>query len=316
MILALAGGVGGAKLAQGLQGVVPAGSLVVVVNTADDFDLFGLRICPDLDTVLYTLAGLANPATGWGIAGDTRATLDAIGRYDRDLWFQLGDQDFATHILRTERLRQGARLTAVTAEFARALGVSAAILPMTDQPVATVIQTANGELDFQRYFVARRQMDDVTGVRFEGIENASPAAEVLSAIGDADAIVICPSNPIVSVGPILAVPGLRAALDRTTAPIVAVSPIIGGKAVKGPADRMLATLGHEVSALGVARIYAGLIDGFAIDEVDRDLAPAIETLGIRTLVTRTLMGDTGDRERLAAEVVDFAHQLAPSGVVS
>lgn len=309
MILALAGGVGGAKLAQGLALALPPGDLTVVVNTADDFDLFGLRICPDLDTVLYTLAGLANPVTGWGIVDDTRATLDAIGRYGRDLWFQLGDQDFATHILRTERLRQGATLTRVMTEFASALGVSTRIRPMTNDSVATVVQTPNGVLDFQTYFVGRHQQDDVIGLSFRGAESAAPTPEAIEAVERAEMIVLCPSNPLVSIGPILAVPGLRDRLAGASVPRVAVSPIVGGKALKGPADKMLATLGHEVSSVGVARIYAGLIDGLVIDETDREIAGAIEALGMRVLVAQSIMGGPDDRRRLAGEVLAFGHSL-------
>jgi LPPG:FO 2-phospho-L-lactate transferase len=313
VIVALAGGVGGAKLAQGLERAVPAGELTIVVNTADDFDLYGLRISPDIDTVVYTLAGLANPATGWGIAGDSRAALDAMARLGEETWFLLGDQDLATHILRTDRLRRGASLTDVTSDCARALGIPSHVLPMTDDLVATLVETPDGILAFQDYFVRRRQTDDVLGVRFAGIEQARPGPAVLDAIAAADLIVICPSNPIVSVGPILAVPWIRPALDEAAAPIVAVSPIVGGRAIKGPADKMLATLGKEVSAFGVAELYAGLIDGIVIDEQDRDLEPRIEGLGMRVLSTRTIMGDAEDRQRLAAEVIALGRSLAPVG---
>jgi len=313
VIVALAGGVGGAKLAQGLALALPPRSVAVVVNTADDFDLYGLRICPDLDTVLYTLAGIADPVQGWGVAGDTTRTLAAIARYGREPWFKLGDQDFATHILRTERLRQGASLTAVTAELAAALGVESRLLPMSDDPVATMVDTPDGRLGFQDYFVARRQRDDVLGVVFDGIEAARPTTEVGMALAAADLVVLCPSNPIVSVGPILAVPGLRAVVERAPAPVVAVSPIVGGRALKGPADRMLATLGHEVSAVGVAALYQGLIDGLVVDEADRPLVPRIEALGIAALVTATVMGGAEDRRRLAAEVVAFGRSLAVVG---
>ncbi len=311
MIVALAGGVGGAKMAQGLQAALPPGDLTVIVNTADDFELYGLRICPDLDTVMYTLAGIADPVQGWGVAGDTHHTLDAIARYGRQPWFLLGDQDFATHVLRTERLRAGVPLSGVTDELAAALGVPSRIVPMSDQTVATLIETPTGTLEFQDYFVGRRQSDDVLGVRFAGIEQAIPLPEALAAIRSAEAVVIAPSNPIVSVAPILATPGVQAALEALDAPIVAVSPIVGGRALKGPAANMLATLGHDVSALGVARIYAGLVDGLVIDEVDADLAPGIELLGMRVLTTATVMGDLDDRRRLADEVLDFAHSLAP-----
>jgi LPPG:FO 2-phospho-L-lactate transferase len=312
MIVALAGGVGGAKLAQGLAAVAPD-ALTVIVNTGDDFDLYGLRICPDLDTVLYTLAGIADPVQGWGVAGDTTATLDAIARLGRDPWFKLGDRDFATHIVRTERLRAGAPLSVVASELAAALGVRATILPMTDEPAATLVETPDGTLAFQDYFVLRRQTDDVLGVRFAGIERAAPAPGAIEAIAGAEAIVVCPSNPFVSIDPILAVPGLRAAIEAASAPVVAISPIVGGQAIKGPAAKMFATLGEEPSALAVARHYAGIVDGLAIDEVDAAQAPAIAAFGIRPLVTRTVMGGPDDRARLAAEVVAFARGLTPVG---
>jgi LPPG:FO 2-phospho-L-lactate transferase len=315
MIVELAGGVGGAKLAQGLALALPPGDLTVIVNTGDDFDLYGLRICPDLDTVMYTLAGIVDPGPGWGVQNDTTQTLNAIARYGREPWFKLGDQDFATHILRTERLRQGASLTDVTGELSSALGVESALLPMTDDRVATMIDSPAGRLAFQDYFVARRQSDDVLGVEFIGAERARPSTAALAAIDGAELIVLGPSNPIVSVGPILAVPGFETALNLASAPIVAVSPIVGGKALKGPADRMLATLGHEVSAVGVAALYASFVDAIVIDESDRDLEPRIRDLGLDVLVTRTVMGGDDDRRRLADEVVDFGRAAKrPAGV--
>lgn len=310
MIVALAGGVGGAKMAQGLQAALPPGVLTTIVNTADDFGLYGLRICPDLDTVMYTLAGIVEPVNGWGVVGDTRNTLDAMARYGEEPWFLLGDQDFATHVLRTERLRAGKSLADVTVELADALGIPGRIVPMSNDRVATLIDTPGGRLEFQEYFVARQQSDDVLGVVFAGIEDARAHPDAIAAIRAAEAIVIAPSNPIVSVGPILGTPGMRAALDKADAPIVAVSPIVGGRALKGPAAQMLATLGHEVSALGVGRLYADLVDGIVIDVVDGDLAPAIEQLGSRVLVTETVMGGEQDRRRLASEVLDFARSLA------
>ncbi|MGH2616361.1 MAG: 2-phospho-L-lactate transferase [Thermomicrobiales bacterium] len=310
MIVALAGGVGGAKMAQGLQAAVPPGDLTAIVNTADDFELYGLHISPDLDTVMYTLAGIADPVQGWGVAGDTRNTLDAMARFGQDPWFLLGDQDFATHILRTERLRAGAPLSAVTEALSSALGIPGRIVPMTDDRVATLVDTPAGTLEFQDYFVGRRQSDDVLGVAFAGIERAVAQPAALTAIAEADAVIVAPSNPIVSIAPILATPGLREALNATSAPIVAVSPIVGGRALKGPAAQMLETLGHEVSALGVARLYAGLIDGIVIDEVDGDLLAEIELLGMRVLVTGTVMGAEDDRQRLAGEVLEFASSLA------
>lgn len=313
-VVALAGGVGGAKLAQGLALALPADSLTVIVNTADDFDLFGLRICPDIDTVLYTLAGIANPATGWGIAGDTFQTLQAIARLGRETWFLLGDQDFATHIVRTERLRQGATLTEITQELAAALGVTATILPMSDDEVATVVETPAGPLAFQDYFVRRRQQDEVRGIVLRGIDRARANPAALEAIALAELVIICPSNPLVSIGPILALDGMREALRATPAPVVAVSPIIGGKAVKGPADRMLTSMGYESSAAGVAALYQDLLDGFVLDVEDTDQAERISAAGPRVLVTQTLMGDAPDRRRLAQEVLAFGRSLRPEPV--
>jgi LPPG:FO 2-phospho-L-lactate transferase len=297
-------------MAHGLQQVLPPGQLTAVVNIADDFTHYGMHISPDLDTVMYTLGGIADPVNGWGVAGDTRQTLDAIARYGRSPWFLLGDQDFATHILRTERLREGVSLTAVTGELAAALGIPTPILPVTDDPVATQIRSQDGWLDFQDYFVGRRQTDDVLDVRFAGIEAAQASPVVLHAIADAECIVIAPSNPIVSIGPILQTPGLRDALSSTPVPIVAVSPIIGGQALKGPAANMLRTLGHEVSALGVARFYGDVIDGLVIDHADAELSPQIEESRSRVLVTNAIMGDATDRGRFAAEVLDFARSLS------
>jgi LPPG:FO 2-phospho-L-lactate transferase len=304
-VVELAGGVGGAKLAEGLQAVA-GGDLTVVVNTGDDTERHGLVVCPDLDTVLYTLAGLENETFGWGLAGDTWTTMTALERYGEESWFRLGDQDLATHIVRTERLRRGERLTEVTAHLRTSLGVAAAILPMTEQPVRTRVRTDAGWLDFQDYFVRLHQSPEVRETAFVGIDAAAPTPEVEAALDHADLVVIGPSNPIVSIGPILAMPGmteqLRAARARGTR-FVAVSGIIGGKALKGPADRMLTSLGYESSALGVARGYAGLIDTFVVDTVDAGLAPEIEALGLTVVVTDTIMTDDPSRERLAREVL-------------
>ena len=308
-VVALAGGVGGAKLAQGLYLTQPPDTLAVVVNTGDDFDLYDLRICPDADTVLYTLAGLANPETGWGVAGDTFATLEMLRRYGEEGWFLLGDRDFATHIARTRRLRAGHSLTETLAALTRALDVRADILPMTDASVPTLVHTSAGEMSFQEYFVHRRQSDDVLGVRFAGIEQARPTEAVRQALAAAEAILFCPSNPIVSIGPILAVPGMRELLRGARAPIVAVSPIVAGRALRGPADRMLAGLGHDASALGVARLYREVVRGMVIDRADAAQAPEIEALGLRVLVTQTVMQTTADRQRLAEETLAFAQSI-------
>jgi LPPG:FO 2-phospho-L-lactate transferase len=308
-VCALAGGVGGAKLASGLQNVLPLGELSVVVNTADDFDLWGLHICPDLDTVMYTLAGISNPETGWGIVNESFETLNMLESYGEETWFKLGDRDLATHILRTSRMRSGETLTEVTAGLSGVLGVNSTVLPMSDDPVSTVLETAEGRLEFQEYFVRRGQRDEVLAIELRGIRDAGPTERVLAAISGADAIVLCPSNPVVSVGPILALPGMAEALASSSAPKVAVSPIIGGRALKGPADRMLASLGHEVSATGVARMYAGLVDGMVVDRTDEGERAGIETLGMRVLVTQSVMRDAEDRARLALETLEFSARL-------
>ena len=308
-VLALAGGVGGAKLAAGLEAALQPGDLSVVVNTADDFDLWGLRICPDLDTVMYTLAGIANPETGWGIAGESFGALEMLARYGEDTWFKLGDRDLATHVLRTTKLRSGEPLTRVTADLSGALGVESAMLPMCDEPVATVLDTPDGPLEFQEYFVRRRQRDEVLGMWLQGVGDARPTEAVLRALAGADLVVLCPSNPVVSIGPILAVPGMREALASSSVPKIAVSPIVGGRALKGPADRMLASLGHEVSSVGVSRMYEGLVSGMVIDGVDHGERLGIEALGMRVLVTAVIMRDEPDRVRLAREVLGFGAGL-------
>lgn len=308
-VCALAGGVGGAKLAAGLQAALPPGDLSVVANTADDFDLWGLRICPDLDTVMYTLAGVANEETGWGVQNESFRALAMISAYGEDAWFKLGDRDLATHVLRTQRLRAGTRLTEVAAGLAAALGVESTLLPMCDEPVATVLKTPEGLLEFQEYFVRRGQRDEILDVELRGIENARVPAEVSECISRAEAVILCPSNPVVSIGPILAVPGMRDLLARSPAPKVAVSPIVGGRALKGPADRMLRSLGHEVSATGVAQMYEGTIDGFVVDRLDGEEETVISALGMRVLTTEAVMRDGPDRERLAGEVLNFCSQI-------
>ncbi len=315
-VVALAGGVGGAKMAQGLLHAFDNVELTVVVNTADDFELFGLRISPDLDTVMYTLGEIANPATGWGIAGDTRGTLDGIAAYGVDTWFLIGDRDFATDILRTAWLKDGQTLTEVTRRLSQGLGIEAAIVPMTNELVETMIQTPDGELAFQDYFVRRQQRDLVTGVRFAGIEHASATKEALDAIGTADLIVFCPSNPIVSIGPLLALPEMRNAVAQSRAPRIGVSPIIGGKALKGPADKMLSSLGYDASAVGVATILRQLIDGYVLDEQDSGAIPAVESLGIPARALQTIMGGKVDRARLGREVIEFGMSLRPDAVTA
>jgi LPPG:FO 2-phospho-L-lactate transferase len=311
-VVELAGGVGGAKLGQGLQAVVGA-DLTVIVNTGDDLVRHGLAIWPDHDTVAYTLAGRDDAERGWGLAGETWNVIDALAGLGEEAWFRLGDRDIATHLVRTERLRAGERPTAVARHLATALGVSATILPMTDDEVRTRVRTDDGWLEFQEYFVHLGQRPTVHEVRLDGIDRAVATPEVEAAIAGADVIVIAPSNPIVSVGPILAVPGIRAALAaaRTRGvPIVALSGIVGGRALKGPADRMLASLGHESSALGVARLYADLADVFVMDDADADLAGAVRALGLAVTVTDTIMTDLASRTRLAAA------SLAAAGVAA
>lgn len=305
----LAGGVGGARLGHGLQAHLGE-QLTVVVNTGDDLERHGLLVCPDHDTVMYTLAGIDNREWGWGIAGETFATAEMLERYGEESWFRLGDRDLATHIVRTARLRAGERLTTICRDLQRALGVRAAILPMTDAQVRTEVLTEDGWLEFQEYFVHRHQAPTVTDLRFRGIEDAAATPEVLEALEASELIVIAPSNPFVSVRPILAVDGIEAALQAARArgvPVVAVSGIVGGKAIKGPADRMLVSLGHEASALGVARQYTGVADVFVLDNVDETLAPAIEALGLRTVVTDTIMVDDAGRARLASAVLAAAN---------
>jgi LPPG:FO 2-phospho-L-lactate transferase len=307
----LAGGVGGAKLAHGVQALVGT-ELAVIVNTGDDVERHGLLVWPDHDTVLYNLAGLDDRAQGWGIRGETYAVAEQLAVYGEETWFRLGDRDLAAHIVRTARLRTGARPTEVALGLQRSLGIAARILPMTDEPVRTEVRSDDGWLEFQEYFVHRHQAPTIHEVRFVGIEAARPTPEVLEALASARAIVIAPSNPIVSVGPILAVPGLRDALVAARgrgAPVVAVSGIVGGHALKGPADRMLTSLGHESSALGVARTYAGLLDGFVLDTVDVALEPAIAALGMATRTTDTIMTDDDARARLAGETLAFAERL-------
>jgi LPPG:FO 2-phospho-L-lactate transferase len=307
-VVALAGGVGGAKLADGLSRVLLPEDLTVVVNTGDDFEHLGLTICPDLDTVCYTLAGMANPDTGWGQSGETWQALSAVIQLGGPDWFHLGDRDLGTHLERTRRLRLGEPLSQVTRDFCQAWGVPVRVLPMTDQRVSTYVSTTDsGELPFQEYFVHQRCVPKVTGFRFQGVEGALPAPGVLEAIQDADVVVFCPSNPWVSIGPILSVPGLKAALAAR--PVAAQSPIIGGQAVKGPAAKMYAELGIQPSALAVAQQYRQLLTGFVLDEIDREQVNEISRWGIISYVTNTLMSTEDDRRRLAGQVLEFCSQV-------
>ena len=311
MILALAGGVGGAKLADGLMQLLGEG-LAVLVNTGDDFEHMGLTICPDLDTVTYTLAGIAESSTGWGVAGESWAFLDQATRLGGPSWFRLGDRDVALHVLRTERLRRGERLTEITADICGRLGIAARVLPMTDAAIRTIVHTPQGPLPFQEYFVKERCAPVVTGFAFAGSDNAAPTPELDAALADRGlaAIVLCPSNPYVSIAPILAVPGLQQRLKQRGVPIVAVSPIIDGAAVKGPAAKMMRELGIEPSALAVAEHYRGFIDGFLLDEADATLLPRLAPLGLAARAVPSLMKTSADRRRLAEAVVSFAAELA------
>jgi LPPG:FO 2-phospho-L-lactate transferase len=304
----LAGGVGGAKLAHGFQQVLDPGALSVIVNVADDTELYGLAISPDIDTILYTLAGVANSETGWGIAGDTWTALGMLDRYGEETWFRVGDADLATHVRRSQLLRDGASLTDATAQMATALGVPSRILPASDDRLRTLLATDDGELDFQEYFVRRGQQPEVHAVRFDGVDNARPTTAVLAALRDADLVVIAPSNPVVSVGPTLALRGIREAIEaagEAGTPRIAVSPIIAGRALKGPADRMLTSLGHESSAVGVARIYRGLVDRFVLDSADAALVREVEALGMRAVVRPTVMRDDQGRARLAGAILEL-----------
>ena len=304
MILALAGGVGGAKLADGLANALGAEELSIAVNTGDDFEHLGLHVSPDLDTVMYTLAGLANPATGWGQSGETWSFMDALDRLGGPTWFKLGDRDLATHVERTRRLAAGESLSSVTRLLCERLGLRLTLLPMTDAPVRTRVRTDAGWLDFQHYFVREQCRPALREVRYDGAEAARPSAGLADALASPNlqGIVICPSNPYLSVSPILALPGVREAL-RACGNIVAVSPIVGGQAIKGPAAKIMKELGAEVSALGIARWYAGLVTTLVIDRTDETLAPAIEGLGLRVAVSETVMHDAAHRIRLARECV-------------
>ncbi|MFJ3405479.1 2-phospho-L-lactate transferase [Promicromonospora sp. NPDC090134] len=307
----LAGGVGGARLAHGLDlalGAAPTGkpapALTVVVNVGDDTELHGLDISPDIDTVLYTLAELNDEERGWGLRGESYATLSALKDLGEDTWFTLGDRDLATHIVRTARLRRGEPLSAVTAHLAAAMGVRPRVLPATDDRLATLVDTPSGRLGFQEYFVGRQHADAVLGLHFDGADAARPAPGVLDALA-AELVVLAPSNPFLSIEPLLAVPGVREALATAPGRRVAVSPIVGGQAIKGPAAQILESLGHEVSALGVARIYADLVDVMVIDERDANLAGPVADLGLTVHVTDTIMGGPTGRERLARELLAF-----------
>ncbi|HMQ51853.1 MAG TPA: 2-phospho-L-lactate transferase [Anaerolineae bacterium] len=309
-IVALAGGVGGAKLAHGLYQLVPPETLTIIVNTADDFEHLGLAISPDLDTVMYTLAEQSNPVTGWGVKNESWNMMAAMARYGGPTWFQLGDRDLATHLLRSMWLREGRNFTRITQELCRRLGIRCSILPMSDQPVRTLVDSDEGMLPFQEYFVHRQCRPVVKSLTFAGAEEAQPSREVANAIRLADVIIFCPSNPLLSLDPILALRHMRRILAASQAPKIGVSPIVGGQALKGPAAKMMAELGLEVSTVGVARHLQDLLTGFVIDHTDRDQAHAIAEMGLHPLVTGTVMTNNEAKRQLAKEVLEFAVSLA------
>lgn len=306
MIVVLAGGVGAARFLQGLVQVVPQNRLTVIVNTGDDRDFYGLHVSPDIDIVTYTLAGLVDETHGWGIRNDTNNAMQQLTAYGNDDWFLLGDRDLATHIHRTNLLKQGKTLSEVTENLRLHFGLAIRILPMTDQPVATHIQTPAGLLHFQEYMVKRHCADEVQDVLFVGASQARPAPGVLDAIKDAEAILIAPSNPIVSIGSILAVPGIHDALHEASGMVVAISPIVGGAPIKGPADKLMSSLGIEVSPVGVARCYRDFLDVMVIDEQDAHLVSQIEDLGIPAVATNTIMHDLDAKATLARNVLEAA----------
>ncbi len=307
-ILALSGGIGGAKLALGLYQTLGAGELAVLVNTADDFEHLGLYISPDVDTLLYTLAGLADPERGWGRAGETWQFMTELRRLSGEDWFLLGDKDLALHVERARQLRAGASLTAITGAIAARFGIKAQVLPMSDQPVRTILTTDAGVLDFQRYFVGLRAQPAVHSIEYRGAATAGANPEALSLLADPalEAVILCPSNPWLSVAPLLAMPALRTALLACRAPVVAVSPIVGGAAIKGPTAKIMTELGLPVTATAVARYYGDLLDGYVIDRADAGMAP---DFGLPSLATATIMKTDQDKRRLAAEVLAFARQL-------
>ena len=304
MIVALAGGVGGSKLVLGFSKILPSDQLSIIGNTGDDIDLFGLRICPDLDTITYTLSGLVNPLTGWGIREDSFACLEAMAKLGAPSWFKLGDQDLATHLWRTLQLKQGLSLTQATANICGSLGVEQNLFPMTDSYVPTHVLTDQGELHLQEYLVREACRPVIRGFKHLNVEEAAPAPGVADTIMAAQAVFICPSNPFISINPILAVPGLRKLLSRTQAPVIAVTPIVQGRAIKGPAAKMLEELGYPVEPTSIAQMYQDFLDCFVLDETDIQLREEIEALDIKVLSADTLMGSLQDKTRLADQLLD------------
>ena len=305
-VLALAGGVGGAKLVLGLARCLPPGDLVICVNTGDDETFHGLHVSPDLDTMMYTLSGLSNQETGWGVAGDTFTALEMLGKFGLDTWFNLGDRDFATHIRRSQLLTEGKTLSEVTSELNQSLGVFHSVVPMSNDPVKTVLSTDEGELPMQRYFVGRRAEPKVFEVRYVGVENATAAPGLLDSLAKCGMLVLCPSNPYLSLGPILALPGVRRLMRDFSGKKVCVSPIVGRDAVNGPAGKIMAELGKQVSCVEVAREYRDICDVFVMDNEDQDLASEIEEMGLTPLVTSTIMETEEDKIALAREILALA----------
>jgi len=306
MIAVLTGGTGGAKLIEGLAAEIDPAQLTIICNTGDDAVFHGLWVSPDIDTIIYTLAGIADGAQGWGIKDETFHALDQLGLLGADTWFRLGDRDLATHILRTQWLREGLKLSEITEHLRRARGVRSTILPMSDQRIESRVTTPQGEISFQEYFVKERWAREVTAVRFAGIEQSTPAPGVIEAIHNAESVIVCPSNPITSIGPILGVPGIRSALRETSAPVIGVSPIIGASAVSGPAHKLMLACGFEASALGVAHCYRNFLDTLVIAGEDKDEIGAIEKLGLLAVTTAIRMAFLGDKRRLARQVLASA----------
>ena len=303
MIVVLTGGTGGAKLIEGLAAETDPVDLTVICNTGDDCVFHGLHISPDIDTIIYTLAGLSDSEKGWGIRGDTFVALEQLRRLGNDAWFNLGDKDLATHITRTRLLHEGEKLSAITDRIRRALGAQSTILPMSDERVETRVETSDGEISFQEFFVKQRWAPEALAVRFAGAEKSRPAPGVIDAIRHAEAIIVCPSNPITSIGPILAVPAIRAALEKAEAPVIGVSPIIGKVAISGPAHKLMSACGWDASPLGVAQCYAGLLDMLVISKEDRAMIHPIETLGLHAVCSDIRMNSRADKQRLAGEVL-------------
>ena len=303
MILALTGGTGGAKLIEGLAAELDPDELTIVCNTADDTMVHGLYVSPDLDTITYTLAGLIDPDQGWGLKNDTFGALQQLGRLGGETWFKLGDRDLALHIRRTQLMNDGIKLSEVTAQLRRALGVRAKILPMSDDKIQTRVNTPEGEISFQEFFVKEHWAREVTGIRFSGVEQSQPAPGVLEAMRRAEGVIVCPSNPITSIGPILAVPGIRSALAALEVPVVGVSPLIGATAISGPAHKLMLACGYDPSSLGVARHYGDILDRLFIAAEDQNLASSIQDLSIGPVCTDIRMMTANDKRRLAAEVL-------------